>query len=236
MVWALRRAKLATGGLYPVATLATAALAFGGADALHGSGFLAVYIAGLGLGTAGIPRPADGDGVPSGARVGRAGDDVPRARAARVPVAPAATSRWRAPCWRSSRSWSRGRWRSPCRRSASATRGPSGSVLRWAGCAAPSRRAGDVPGDRRREGLVGDLGHRLLRGADLDAARPGPELRARRGACWGRRRPSPRCRGRWPRRARSAGWAPRSSSTGSPPTTRPSGARVRDLGLPREAS
>jgi cell volume regulation protein A len=55
MVWALRRAKLATGGLYPVATLATAALAFGGADALHGSGFLAVYVAGLGLGTAGIP-------------------------------------------------------------------------------------------------------------------------------------------------------------------------------------
>ncbi len=55
MVWALRRARLATGGLYPVATLATAALAFGGADAVHGSGFLAVYIAGLGLGTAGIP-------------------------------------------------------------------------------------------------------------------------------------------------------------------------------------
>ncbi|MGZ4278969.1 MAG: potassium/proton antiporter, partial [Solirubrobacteraceae bacterium] len=55
MVWALPRARLATGGLYPVATLATAALAFGGADALHGSGFLAVYVAGLGLGTAGIP-------------------------------------------------------------------------------------------------------------------------------------------------------------------------------------
>ena len=42
-------------GLYPVATLAVAALAFGGADALHGSGFLAVYLAGLMLGTAGIP-------------------------------------------------------------------------------------------------------------------------------------------------------------------------------------
>ena len=46
---------LATAGLYPVATLAVAALAFGGADALHGSGFLAVYLAGLTLGTAGIP-------------------------------------------------------------------------------------------------------------------------------------------------------------------------------------
>ena len=54
-VWALRRVRLATGGLYPVATLAVAALAFGGADALHGSGFLAVYVAGLTLGTAGVP-------------------------------------------------------------------------------------------------------------------------------------------------------------------------------------
>ena len=53
--WALRRVTLATAGLYPVATLAVAALAFGGADALHGSGFLAVYLAGLALGTAGIP-------------------------------------------------------------------------------------------------------------------------------------------------------------------------------------
>jgi cell volume regulation protein A len=53
--WALRRVRLATGGLYPVATLAVAALAFGGADALHGSGFLAVYVAGLALGTTGVP-------------------------------------------------------------------------------------------------------------------------------------------------------------------------------------
>jgi cell volume regulation protein A len=54
-VWVLRRVQLATAGLYPVATLAIAALAFGGADALHGSGFLAVYLAGLALGTVGIP-------------------------------------------------------------------------------------------------------------------------------------------------------------------------------------
>jgi cell volume regulation protein A len=53
--WTLQRVTLATAGLYPVATLAVAALAFGGADALHGSGFLAVYLAGLALGTAGIP-------------------------------------------------------------------------------------------------------------------------------------------------------------------------------------
>jgi potassium/hydrogen antiporter len=54
-VWVLRRVQLATAGLYPVATLAIAALAFGGADALHGSGFLAVYLAGLALGTLGVP-------------------------------------------------------------------------------------------------------------------------------------------------------------------------------------
>jgi potassium/hydrogen antiporter len=52
---ALRRARLDTPGLYPVATLAAAALAFGVADFLHGSGFLAVYIAGLALGSATIP-------------------------------------------------------------------------------------------------------------------------------------------------------------------------------------
>jgi cell volume regulation protein A len=54
-VQGLRRAKLDTPGLYPVATLATAALAFGLADTLHGSGFLAAYVAGLALGSARIP-------------------------------------------------------------------------------------------------------------------------------------------------------------------------------------
>jgi cell volume regulation protein A len=54
-VQGLARAQLATVGLYPVATLATAALAFGGADALDGSGFLASYLAGLVLGSSPIP-------------------------------------------------------------------------------------------------------------------------------------------------------------------------------------
>lgn len=53
--WAFQRVQLATPGLYPVASIATAALAFGAADALHGSGFLAVYLAGLVLGGATIP-------------------------------------------------------------------------------------------------------------------------------------------------------------------------------------
>ncbi|MEA2323778.1 MAG: potassium/hydrogen antiporter [Solirubrobacteraceae bacterium] len=51
----LRRVRLDSPGLYPVASLAAAALAFGGADTLHGSGFLAVYLTGLALGTSGIP-------------------------------------------------------------------------------------------------------------------------------------------------------------------------------------
>ena len=51
----LRRARLDTPGLYPVATLATAAVAFGAADTLHGSGFLAAYLSGLALGSASIP-------------------------------------------------------------------------------------------------------------------------------------------------------------------------------------
>jgi cell volume regulation protein A len=54
-VIAFKRVQLATPGLYPVASIATAALAFGAADVLHGSGFLAVYLAGLALGSATIP-------------------------------------------------------------------------------------------------------------------------------------------------------------------------------------
>src|SRR3954447_10493623 len=54
-VQAFRRAQLASAGLYPVASLATVALAYGAADSLHGSGFLAVYLAGLALGSANVP-------------------------------------------------------------------------------------------------------------------------------------------------------------------------------------
>jgi cell volume regulation protein A len=54
-VQALQRTSLASAGLYPVASLAIAALGFGAADVLHGSGFLAVYLVGLALGSARIP-------------------------------------------------------------------------------------------------------------------------------------------------------------------------------------
>ena len=51
----LQRTRLASTGLYPVASLATAALAYGVADVAHGSGFLAVYLTGLWLGSSSIP-------------------------------------------------------------------------------------------------------------------------------------------------------------------------------------
>ena len=52
---ALRSANLPTPGLYPVASLTVGALAFGVADVLGGSGFLAIYLAGVVLGSAAIP-------------------------------------------------------------------------------------------------------------------------------------------------------------------------------------
>lgn len=57
-VAAFKRARLDTAGLYPVASIATAALAYGAAETLQGSGFMAVYLAGLALGSARIPARA----------------------------------------------------------------------------------------------------------------------------------------------------------------------------------
>jgi cell volume regulation protein A len=50
-VQAFRRAQLASEGLYPVASLATAILAYAVAANLHGSGLLSAYVAGLILGS-----------------------------------------------------------------------------------------------------------------------------------------------------------------------------------------
>lgn len=52
---ALKRAKLSSSGLYPVASLAIAFLAFGGADILGGAGFLAVFLCGVVLGNSDMP-------------------------------------------------------------------------------------------------------------------------------------------------------------------------------------
>jgi potassium/hydrogen antiporter len=54
-VQGLRRAWLGSEAGYVIGTIGTAALAFGAASSLDGSGFLAVYLAGLALGTVPIP-------------------------------------------------------------------------------------------------------------------------------------------------------------------------------------
>lgn len=53
--WSFRNLDLPSPGLYPVASIATAALAYGVAEIAHGSGFLSVYIAALILGTGALP-------------------------------------------------------------------------------------------------------------------------------------------------------------------------------------
>ncbi|MGH2993202.1 MAG: potassium/proton antiporter, partial [Solirubrobacterales bacterium] len=53
--WTVRNVDLPTPGLYPVASMATAAVAYGLAELAHGSGFLAVYLTALILGTGIVP-------------------------------------------------------------------------------------------------------------------------------------------------------------------------------------
>lgn len=53
---ALGRLALPSAGLYPIATVAIVLLAFGAGGSLHASGFLAVYVAGLVVGTARLPH------------------------------------------------------------------------------------------------------------------------------------------------------------------------------------
>lgn len=54
--WVMRRAALPASGLYPIAVLCLAFIAYGGAAALHASGFAAVYVAALVLGNTELPH------------------------------------------------------------------------------------------------------------------------------------------------------------------------------------
>jgi potassium/hydrogen antiporter len=54
-VMALNAIRLPTDGIYPVATVAVAGLAYGLAEVAHGSGLLATYLTALALGSASIP-------------------------------------------------------------------------------------------------------------------------------------------------------------------------------------
>jgi cell volume regulation protein A len=49
--WVFARIPPSIGAFVPVASVATAAVAYGAADAVHGSGFLAVYLVGLAVGS-----------------------------------------------------------------------------------------------------------------------------------------------------------------------------------------
>jgi cell volume regulation protein A len=53
--WILGRTRFSSAGLYPVVTLSTAFVAFGAATLAYGSGFLAVFVAGLVLGNGPLP-------------------------------------------------------------------------------------------------------------------------------------------------------------------------------------
>jgi cell volume regulation protein A len=55
-IWLLRRVSLPEAGLHAVRTLAAAAVIYGVATVAHGSGFLAVFIAGMMVGDAEAPR------------------------------------------------------------------------------------------------------------------------------------------------------------------------------------
>ncbi len=56
--WLMRRVALPASGLYPLAALAIAVLAYAGTSVVNGSGFAAVYVAALVLGNAELPHRA----------------------------------------------------------------------------------------------------------------------------------------------------------------------------------
>ncbi|WP_371782874.1 potassium/proton antiporter [Streptosporangium subroseum] len=64
--YALRRIALPISGLYPIAVLALAFVAYAGAVLLHGSGFLAIYLASLVMGNSRMPHRAASRGFAEG--------------------------------------------------------------------------------------------------------------------------------------------------------------------------
>ena len=234
-VWTFRRLNLATSGLYPVASIAAAALAYGGAAVLHGSGFLSVYLAGLALGTAHIPAKrtitAFHEGLAWVAQIAlfltlgllvfpsQLGDVLLEGTLVALVVVlvarPLATVLATAFERYTNRERLRPRLGGPPRS------GPGG--------------ARDLPRDQRDPAQPGVLQHRLLRGGDLHPRSRGP-----------RSSPSPQALGTTsaepalPRPLAETGTiraprAPRWSSTRSASATRSPARRVRELGLPREA-
>jgi cell volume regulation protein A len=56
--WVMRRAALPSSGLYPLAVLSLALVAYGAAASMHASGFAAIYVAALILGNSELPHRA----------------------------------------------------------------------------------------------------------------------------------------------------------------------------------
>jgi cell volume regulation protein A len=59
LIWLMQRLSLPNEGLYPLRTLAAAGVIYGAATLAHGSGFLAVFIAGMLVGDARAPYKAE---------------------------------------------------------------------------------------------------------------------------------------------------------------------------------
>ena len=83
--WTFARLPASMDPFVPVASIATAALAYGLTDVAHGSGFLAVYVVGLFVGNTRSPFRHAIVVVPPGRRLPRPGRPVRRPRPARLP-------------------------------------------------------------------------------------------------------------------------------------------------------
>ena len=81
----MERVELPTDGIYPVATIAIAGLAYGVSESIHGSGLLAVYLTALALGGAPIPARRTIVTFHEGRRLGRPDRPLHPARPARLP-------------------------------------------------------------------------------------------------------------------------------------------------------
>ena len=76
----MRRVPLPSPALYPLRVVAAAGVIYGAATLVHGSGFLAVFVAGILIGDRPVPHRREIDGVPRLARQPRGDRDVRRAR------------------------------------------------------------------------------------------------------------------------------------------------------------
>ncbi len=88
-MWVFARLPATLGSFAPVASVAAGMVSFGAADVIGGSGFMSVYIVGLAIGSTPSRFRRQIVAFHEGAGVPRAGGDVRRARAARVPARPA---------------------------------------------------------------------------------------------------------------------------------------------------